>query len=1225
MTHSEYKFCSIPNEQGVVQKIVVTGPDLVKVKQQKLEKGSGTGQKHKANGKKLPSLNQMIRKGLRALICDGARMGVPRRVVCPSWNIVMNFPSEATELGSPIDSSNENGNFQSVYVEMEAKNRLLLVQWLTSLVPSLKFPTNVTDGELRACLSNGAVLCQILNKLRPGIVNVVSEPDNILPSQSENVKSFLKVLAAMELPRFEISDLEKGSMKAVVDGLLTLREKSLQNALVDNNISVTHSITMSPRVNSPFHYHCSQTFGGEQKKIPVASKLQRVMSTPVMAGPVNLNSDSVLCLSIPFSEHEPSASLIHYVGHNFHEVFQLKPGSYADLPVEKISEMMKSNNIDNAPTQSLLSVVNGILEESVERRNGEIPHQNNLFKAREEKYQSRIRVLETLASETKDESEGQRVKEEENKADEKEVVRLIKEQKNKKMEISALKIELETAKRRHIVEFEQLEEEAKGAKAELTHMVHEYKQQIEELKNKAENMKDDIVRLMKEQEEKNLEIAALKRELETAKRTYEAQFSQLEEEAKGAKAEWTQKAEEYEYQLEELQNKVEKFQVVVKTADDEEIARLMKEQEHQNLEISALKQELETTKIAYEVQRSQLEKDAKEELEQKCEEYEHQLEELRNKVQELEVSSDSKDQKWNMRMNRFLTVITFQFSSLQKMKLSLESTKQRVMKEQTVYAGEWDQLGIKLKPLLHAAENYQVVIAENKKMFNEIQELKGNIRVYCRIRPSVSGKMEKESIVEHIGENNLVVANPSKEGKDAIRSFKFNRVFSSAATQAEVYYDIQDFTRSVLDGYDVCIFAYGQTGSGKTYTMTGPNGATSETIGVNYRALNDLFKISKSRENFVEYEIGVQMVEIYNEQVLPDASLFPVKLPSDVIKLMEIGLKNRAVGATAMNERSSRSHSVVSVHVIGKDLKTGCTMVGNLHLVDLAGSERVDRSEVIGDRLKEAQHINKSLSALGDVIFSLSQKSSHVPYRNSKLTQLLQTSLGGQAKTLMFVQINSDVSSYSETLSTLKFAERVSGVELGAARSSKEGKDVREIIEQVSQLKSTILAKDEEIEKLQLKGLVGSSSVKRNLIPRSRSSMLFEHANQQPIDLHQNEFLHQSEKYGGDIGKNVVATAETTGFTDSDFDGRSSDFSDSGFAAGTETDGSENSSLSEVPKPSDKRSKGIRRTVQAMRKLSRTSSNTASTTPPVKEPVKKSSGIKKSISIGNLKPPKLWK
>jgi kinesin family protein C2/C3 len=137
-------------------------------------------------------------------------------------------------------------------------------------------------------------------------------------------------------------------------------------------------------------------------------------------------------------------------------------------------------------------------------------------------------------------------------------------------------------------------------------------------------------------------------------------------------------------------------------------------------------------------------------------------------------------------------------------------------------------------------------------------------------------------------------------------------------------------------------------------------------------------------------------------------------------------------------------------------------------LIDLAGSERVERSEAIGDRLKEAQYINKSLSALGDVIFALAQKNAHVPYRNSKLTQVLQSSLGGQAKTLMFVQINPDVESYSETISTLKFAERVSGVELGAARSNKEGKDIKELLEQVASLKDTISRKDMEIEQLQL-------------------------------------------------------------------------------------------------------------------------------------------------------------
>ncbi|KAJ1384299.1 P-loop containing nucleoside triphosphate hydrolase [Sesbania bispinosa] len=139
-----------------------------------------------------------------------------------------------------------------------------------------------------------------------------------------------------------------------------------------------------------------------------------------------------------------------------------------------------------------------------------------------------------------------------------------------------------------------------------------------------------------------------------------------------------------------------------------------------------------------------------------------------------------------------------------------------------------------------------------------------------------------------------------------------------------------------------------------------------------------------------------------NGLAVPDASMQPVKSTADVIKLMDIGLKNRAKGATAMNERSSRSHSVVSIHVRGVDKKSGSSLQG------------------------------------------------------------------GQAKTLMLVQITSDIKSYSESLSTLKFAERVSGVELGAARSTKEGRDVRELMEQVASLKDTILTKDEEIERLQL-------------------------------------------------------------------------------------------------------------------------------------------------------------
>ncbi|KAF3779921.1 Kinesin-related protein 8 [Nymphaea thermarum] len=161
-------------------------------------------------------------------------------------------------------------------------------------------------------------------------------------------------------------------------------------------------------------------------------------------------------------------------------------------------------------------------------------------------------------------------------------------------------------------------------------------------------------------------------------------------------------------------------------------------------------------------------------------------------------------------------------------------------------------------------------------------------------------------------------------------------------------------------------------------------------------------------------------------------------------------------------------NSVLILHVQGSELSSGSTLRGRLYLVDLAGSERVDKSEAVGERLKEAQHINKSLSALADVISALGQKNTHIPYRNSKLTQLLQDSLGGQAKTLMFVHINPHATAYKETISTLKFAERVSCVELGAARSNKESSQVRELKEEISNLMSTLRNKETELE--QMKG-----------------------------------------------------------------------------------------------------------------------------------------------------------
>ncbi|KAJ6417567.1 hypothetical protein OIU84_003319 [Salix udensis] len=445
-------------------------------------------------------------------------------------------------------------------------------------------------------------------------------------------------------------------------------------------------------------------------------------------------------------------------------------------------------------------------------------------------------------------------------------------------------------------------------------------------------------------------------------------------------------------------------------------------------------------------------------------------------------------------------VIDLHQKQLEDLRFYYKETRRQVKQIQADWEEEASGLEQHIRDLEVASSSYHQVLEENRQLYNQVQDLKGTIRVYCRVRPFLRGQSNGQSTVDYIGENgNIMIANPLKNGKEARKVFSFNKVFGTNVTQDQIYADTQPLVRSVLDGYNVCIFAYGQTGSGKTYTMSGPDLTSEQTWGVNYRALRDLFQISKTRGDVIKYEVGVQMpvylkfyklsakflsrgvdftltirtLDIRNNSQLnglnvPDASWIPVSSTQDVLDLMRIGQRNRAVGATALNERSSRSHSVLTVHVYGKELVSGSILKGCLHLVDLAGSERVDKSEAVGERLKEAQHINKSLSALGDVISALAQKSPHVPYRNSKLTQILQDSLGGHAKTLMFVHINPELNSIWETISTLKFAERVSSIELGAARSNKETGEIRDLKDEISNLKEALERKETEIE--QIKG-----------------------------------------------------------------------------------------------------------------------------------------------------------
>jgi len=308
-------------------------------------------------------------------------------------------------------------------------------------------------------------------------------------------------------------------------------------------------------------------------------------------------------------------------------------------------------------------------------------------------------------------------------------------------------------------------------------------------------------------------------------------------------------------------------------------------------------------------------------------------------------------------------------------------------------------------------ERYRKELKLRKKYFNELVEIKGNIRVYCRVRPTIKedGSGEQSQVItDYDMEDDGVIY---VEHRGNTRAFEVDKVFKPTSTQAEVFTEVQSLITSCIDGYNVCIFAYGQTGSGKTYTMEG----TPDSLGINPRALHFLFGEVAERVDW-EYSLSVSLMEIYNESLrdllssetntpleikqgkdgvyVPDLQEIVVKNVEDVNKVFALGHKNRATASTSMNEYSSRSHAILQISIVGTNKNTATQTFGKLNLVDLAGSERVSKSGAEGARMKEAQNINKSLSSLGDVIQSLKMKNSHIPYRNSKLTYLLQNSLG---------------------------------------------------------------------------------------------------------------------------------------------------------------------------------------------------------------------------------------
>lgn len=363
------------------------------------------------------------------------------------------------------------------------------------------------------------------------------------------------------------------------------------------------------------------------------------------------------------------------------------------------------------------------------------------------------------------------------------------------------------------------------------------------------------------------------------------------------------------------------------------------------------------------------------------------------------------------------------------------------------------------------------------------------IQVVVRCRPMNKKETEEKrgNIIDiDIGLRQVNISNPEVPDEPA-KPFTFDATYDDK-TQQRVFYEESCFNmvENCLEGFNATIFAYGQTGCGKSWTMQGPNTTDVELKGVIPNSFTHIFQ-SVAANKEVAFLVRCAYIELYNEEIKDllakdqknakcDLKEDPVKgvfiknltdvvceCEEDLHKMFDKGLSNRTVAATLMNENSSRSHSIftVIVEMTSKEESSGKEMVrsGKLNLVDLAGSERQKKTGASGATQKEGIKINMSLSALGNVISALADGSKHIPYRDSKLTRLLQDSLGGSAKTMMIAAISPADYNWSETMSTLRYANRAKNIK-NKPKINEDPKDaiIREFKEEIERLKQMLMA-----------------------------------------------------------------------------------------------------------------------------------------------------------------------
>ncbi|GAA0155248.1 microtubule binding motor protein [Lithospermum erythrorhizon] len=398
-----------------------------------------------------------------------------------------------------------------------------------------------------------------------------------------------------------------------------------------------------------------------------------------------------------------------------------------------------------------------------------------------------------------------------------------------------------------------------------------------------------------------------------------------------------------------------------------------------------------------------------------------------------------------------------------------------------VQVHEKDQLEQKIMNLEEEIANLRLkersLDEKRRAALNKTLDIKGCIRVFCRVRPFLS--TDKRRIRQPISvESDKIVLKSGGSRKE----FAFDKVFHQEASQEQVFIEVEPVLRSALDGHNACILSYGQTGTGKTFTMEG----TTDSPGIIPHALEELFQKTSSSSS-TSYTFSISMLEVYLGSLKdllaarPSSKTYSVsrcnlniqtdsKGSVDIEGLTEVPVSNfvkanwwynkgrriRSTSWTNVNEISSRSHCLTRIIIYRQEnASESKALVSKLWMVDLGGSERLFKTGATGQTMDEGRAINLSLSALGDVIAALRRKRGHVPYRNSKLTQILRDSLGGGSKVMMLVHVSPYEEDVGETTCSFTFAKRARAVECHRELSD----------EMKKQKEKTIAALEEEMKR----------------------------------------------------------------------------------------------------------------------------------------------------------------